>query len=141
VSQKSGNYSEFTFKRMKVSTIITSVGVLGLFLLGVVMTKTNPAQPAYEQYAVSELTNYIKGSVCKKTPDILEKIVNLKCDKLVDTANPQIRDVIAATTDRQDFIVFSIYRTELKLNDWIPSYKFETVGAFNNFYTYNAEEK
>ncbi|NJL61306.1 MAG: DUF4359 domain-containing protein [Methylacidiphilales bacterium] len=126
---------------MKVSTIITSVGVLGLFLLGVVMTKTNPSQPAYEQYAVGELTHYIKGNVCKKTPDILEKIVNLKCDKLVDTANPHIRDIIAATTDRQDFIVFSIYRTELKLNDWIPSYKFETVGAFNNFYTYSAEEK
>jgi Domain of unknown function (DUF4359) len=141
VSQESGNYSEFTFKRMKVSTIGTSVGVLGVFLLGLVMAKTNPSQPGYEQYAVAKLTNYISSNVCKKIPDFLEKIPNFQCDKFVDTANPQIRDLIAATTDRQDFIVFSIYRTELKLNDWVPSYKFETVGAFNNFYTYSAEEK
>jgi hypothetical protein len=34
-----------------------------------------------------------------------------------------------------------VYRTEFKLNSWIPSYRFETVGAFNNFYTYTAEQQ
>ncbi|MEA5573148.1 DUF4359 domain-containing protein [Calothrix sp. UHCC 0171] len=129
---------------MKVSTIITSLGVLGLFLLGVVMTKNNPSQAEYEQYAVRELTGYLKSNICQKTPRIIgeiEKIAGIKCNEAFDSVNPQIRDIIAATTDRQDFIVFSIYRTELKLNEWVPSYKFETVGALGNFYTYSAEKK
>lgn len=126
---------------MKVSNVITCIGVAGLSLVGVTMVKTNPSEAKYEQYAVRELSSYVKSNVCKKTPDILEKVINTNCNKLVDEANPHIHDLIAATTDRHDFIVFSIYRTELKLNDWVPSYKFETVGAFDNFYTYNVEQK
>ena len=125
---------------MKISTVITSVGVVTLFLLGAVMVKTNPREAAYQQYAVGELTGYLKSNVCKKTPTILEKIINVNCDKLVETANPEMRDIIAATTERHDFIVFSIYRTDLKINDWIPGYRFETVGAFDNFYTYSAQK-
>lgn len=126
---------------MKISTVITSVGVVALFLLGVAMVKTNPSETAYQQYAVSELTDYLKSNVCKKTTNILEKFINANCGNLVDTANPQIRDLIGATTQRQDFVIFSVYRTDLKINDWIPGYKFETVGAFDNFYTYSAEQK
>ncbi len=127
--------------KMKISTVITSVGVVALFLLGVVMVKTNPSETAYQEYAVSELTDYLKSDVCKKTTNILEKVINMNCGKLVDTANPQIRDIIGATTQRQDFVIFSVYRTDLKINDWIPGYKFETVAAFDNFYTYSAEQK
>jgi Domain of unknown function (DUF4359) len=126
---------------MKISTVITSVGVLALFLLGVAMVKTNPREAAYQQYAVDELTSYLKSNVCKKTPTILEKVINVNCEKLVETANPEIRDIIAATTERHDFVIFSIYRTDLKINDWIPGYRFETIGAFDNFYTYSAEQR
>jgi Domain of unknown function (DUF4359) len=126
---------------MKISTVITSVGVLTLFLLGVAMVKTNPSEAAYQQYAVGEMTGYLKSNVCKKTPTILEKIINVNCNKLLESANPEIRDIIAATTERHDFIIFSIYRTDLKINDWIPGYRFETVGAFDSFYTYSAEQK
>jgi Domain of unknown function (DUF4359) len=126
---------------MRVLTIIGYAGAVGLAAVGVAMAKTNPSQPKYEEYAVQQLTEYLKSNVCIKTPNILENLIRVDCDKLVDSANPQIRDLIAATTEKQDFIVFSIYRTELKLNSWIPSYKFETVGAFDNFYTYSAERQ
>lgn len=126
---------------MRLSTIMTYVGAAGLVLLGVTMTKTNPSQAEYEEYAVQQLTKYLKSDVCKKTPKMLENLIKLDCDKLVDSASPQVRELVAATTERQDFLIFSIYRTDLKLNSWLPSYTFESVGAFESFYTYSAEQQ
>ncbi|HEY9804489.1 MAG TPA: DUF4359 domain-containing protein [Leptolyngbyaceae cyanobacterium] len=127
---------------MKSLTIMASIGALGLAaVLGVAMAQTNPNQAEYEDYAVQQLTEYLKSDVCNKTTKLLERLINYNCDKLVDSANPQIRELLSATTERQDFFIFSIYRTELKISDFIPSYKFETVGAFNNFYTYTAQEQ
>ncbi len=126
---------------MKSSTILTYLGAAGLAILGVTMAVTNPKQAEYEDYAVQRLTQYLKTDVCKKTQGFIESLVNFKCEKAVESANPQMRQIIASTTKQHDFIIFSVYRTDLKINSWIPSYKFETVGAFNNFYIYRAEEQ
>jgi Domain of unknown function (DUF4359) len=120
---------------------MTCVGALGLSTLGLAMAKTNPDQDEYEQYAVQQLSDYLKSNVCQKTPNFLENIVKFNCPQLIETANPQIRDIVSASTERQDFIIFSVYRTDLTLNNWVPSYKFETVGAFDNFYTYSAKKQ
>ena len=77
----------------------------------------------------------------KKTPSILENIINFNCNKLVDSAQPQIRGIITASTQRQDLVIFSIYSTNLKLNSLVPSYKIDTVGAFDKFYTYSSEQQ
>ncbi|BDA73215.1 hypothetical protein CAL7716_073810 [Calothrix sp. PCC 7716] len=122
------------------SAIITGVGVLGLSLLAIAMVKSNPSEASYQQYAVKELSSYVKSNVCKKSLGILDKLINNQCDKLVDTASPQIRDIIAASTERHDFMIFSVYSTELKVSDWVPSYKFQTIGAFDKFYTYSAQQ-
>ena len=127
---------------MKPLTIIAYTGAAaGLAALGVVMAKTNPSQVEYEEYAVQRLTEYLKSDVCKKTTNFIENLIHFNCDKLVDSANPQIQQILSRTTERQDYIIFSIYRTDLKINSWIPSYKFETVGAFDQFYTYTAEKE
>lgn len=127
---------------MKPLTIIAYTGAAaGLAALGVAMAKTNPSQVEYEEYAVQRLTEYLKTDVCKKTTNLIENLIRFNCDKLVDSANPQIQEILARTTERQNYIIFSIYRTNLKLNSWIPSYKFETVGAFDQFYTYTAEKE
>lgn len=126
---------------MRLSTIMTYVAAVGLVVLGVTMAKTNPSQAEYEEYAMQRLTKYLKSDVCNKTPKMLENLIKLDCDKLVDSASPQVRELVAATTERQDFLIFSIYYTDLKLNSWLPSYTFESVGAFENFYTYSAEQQ
>ncbi|QSJ18145.1 DUF4359 domain-containing protein [Nostoc sp. UHCC 0702] len=126
---------------MKASTIMAYVVVAALAVCGVAMAKTNPSQTDYEEYALQRLTQYLKQDVCKKTSRFIENLLHSKCDKLVDSTNPQIKEILAATTQKQDFIVFSIYRTDLKVSSWLPSYRFETVGAFNNFYTYTAEQQ
>ncbi len=127
---------------MKPLTIIAYTGAAaGLAALGMTMAKTNPSQVEYEEYAVQRLTEYLKTDVCKKTTNIIENLIHFNCDKLVDSANPQIQGIIARTTERQNYMIFSIYRTDLKINSWIPSYKFETVEALDQFYTYTAEEQ
>ncbi|MEH2437421.1 MAG: DUF4359 domain-containing protein [Nostoc sp.] len=127
---------------MKSLTIIAYTGAAaGLAALGMTMANTNPSQVEYEEYAVQRLTEYLKTDVCKKTTNIIENLIRFNCDKLVDSANPQIQEIIARTTERQNYIIFSIYRTDLKINSWLPSYKFETVGAFDQFYTYTAEKE
>ncbi|MEA5549854.1 DUF4359 domain-containing protein [Anabaena cylindrica UHCC 0172] len=126
---------------MKVWTIITSVGAAGIAVLGVTMAKTNPQQAEYEEYAVQRLTTYLKTDVCKKTPNFLQNLIQFNCDKLIESVNPQMRDIIASTTKRQNYIVFSVYSTELKLDNLLPNYKFETVGALDNFYTYKVEQR
>ncbi|MEA5505444.1 DUF4359 domain-containing protein [Halotia wernerae UHCC 0503] len=126
---------------MKPLTIMAYTGAAGLAVLGVTMAKTNPSQTEYEEYGVQRLTQYLKEDVCNKTPKLIESLIHSNCQKMVDSANPRIKEVLALTTQRQDFIFFSIYRTDFKLSNWIPSYRFETVGALNNFYTYTAEQQ
>ncbi|MBD2625040.1 MULTISPECIES: DUF4359 domain-containing protein [Nostocaceae] len=126
---------------MKAWTMIASVGAAGIAVLGVAMANTNPEQAEYEEYAVQRLTTYLKTDVCQKTPNFLQNLIQFNCNKLVDSANPQIRDIIAATTARQNYVIFSVYRTEIKIDNLLPNYKFESVGAFDNFYTYKAEQQ
>jgi len=126
---------------MKLLTIMAFAIAAGLAVFGVAMSKTNPTQDEYEEYAVNRLSQYIKTDVCKKTSKLIENLLNTSCDKMVDSANPQMRELLSKTTDRQDFMLFSVYRTDLTLGSWLPGYKFETVGAFNNFYTYRAEQQ
>ncbi|WP_337885602.1 DUF4359 domain-containing protein [Fischerella thermalis] len=138
---------------MKALTIMAYVGVFGLAALGVAMAKTNPSQVEYEEYAATRLTEYLNTNVCKKTPKFLENFIQFNCRQVVDSAQPRLREIIADSTVRQDFIVFSIYRTDLNVNSLIPAlrldsilpstpgYQFETLGAFKQFYTYKAEQQ
>jgi hypothetical protein len=126
---------------MKPLTILISVGAASMTVLGAIMATTNPTQVKYEQYAIQKLTAYLETDVCKKTPNFLEKLIKVNCEQVLQSATPHIKELITSTTNRQDYLIFSIYRTEIKLDSWIPGYKFETVGALNQFYTYNAEEK
>ncbi|WP_353929475.1 DUF4359 domain-containing protein [Okeanomitos corallinicola TIOX110] len=126
---------------MKAWTIIASVGVAGFAVLGLAMANTNPEKAEYEEYAVEKLTTYLKSDFCQKTPNFLQNLIQLNCNKLIDSVNPQIREIITATTKRQDYLVFSVYTTDLKIDNLIPGYTFETVGAFDQFYTYKAEKQ
>jgi hypothetical protein len=126
---------------MKILNIVALAGVAGLAALGVVMAKTNPGQSEYEDYAVERLTQYLKQDVCQKTTNFFENFINSQCERLVEQANPQMREILARTTQKQNFVVFSVYTTDLRLSSLLPAYRFQTVGAFSNFYTYTAEEQ
>lgn len=126
---------------MKPLSILICVGAASIGIIGTILTKTNPNQTEYEQYALDKMTTYLKTDVCNKTPSFLEKLIKVNCEEMLQSAIPNLKELITATTNRQDYLIFSIYRTEIKLDSVIPGYKFETVGALNQFYTFNAEQK
>jgi hypothetical protein len=126
---------------MKLLNAIIPVGALGIAILGFLMVKTNPEENKYEDYAVQRLSKYLKDDVCRKTPKFLESLIKVNCSQLIDSANPHIREMIVASSERQNYVFFSIYQTEMKLDSFVPSYKFETLGVFDRFYTYVAEKQ
>lgn len=125
-------------KHVKTITFI-SVAVVGG--LGAVMAIANPSQSAYEEYAARRLTAYVKEEVCNKAPKVFGDFLRRNCTSLVGSSHPAVQRVIATNTQRQNFIFFSIYRTDFSVSPVIPSYHFETIGAMQNFYTYTAEER
>ncbi|NEN96533.1 MAG: DUF4359 domain-containing protein [Moorea sp. SIO1F2] len=126
---------------MKISQVVTAFGTIVLAVVGGSMVVTNPGQATYEDYAVEQLSKYLKEEVCPQAPETLGSFLRRQCTILVDTGRPQIKQVVAQTTKRENFLLFSIYRTDLDVSTLIPSYSFETVGICQQFYLYKADEK
>jgi hypothetical protein len=126
---------------MKVLKIVAAIGGAAMVVLGVAMALTNPSQDTYEAYAVEQLTTYLKEEACMEVPSVFGNVLQRQCKTFVDTGRPQIQQIIAQTTQRQNFIFFSIYRTNLAIGPVLPVYHFETVGVFQNFYIYQAEQQ
>ncbi|MCJ8280821.1 MAG: DUF4359 domain-containing protein [Rivularia sp. ALOHA_DT_140] len=123
---------------MKIVSIAALAGASALIALGVAMAGTKPSQAEYEEYATQKLSQYLKEQGCSKTPNLLDNLIKFNCKNLIDSAAPQIRQIVNASTQKRDYIIFRVYTTNLQINSVIPSYKFETVGALDNFFTYKA---
>ena len=125
---------------MKGSQLPLIAGGIALAGIGGLMAITNPGQNAYQQYATEELSAYLKDNVCPQLPKGLQNFLQSQCKALVDVGRPQIEQLISHQTRRQNFILFSIYQTNLSVTESFPSYHFETVGILQNFYIYQAEQ-
>ncbi|PSF32277.1 hypothetical protein C7H19_21780 [Aphanothece hegewaldii CCALA 016] len=127
---------------MKFSHLLSTCTGITLTSFGVVMVMTNPGQVAYEQYAAGRLTTYLKEDLCLQIKENgeLKGVLRTQCKNLVDTGRPQLEQVITLATKRQNFVLFSIYQTELELPSPVPSYQFDTIAILQNFYTYQAME-
>ena len=90
----------------------------------------------YETYASNRLTTYLKNDLCVQLADKLQS----PCYLLVDTASPQIKMTVSQSTKQQNFLLFSIYQTELSIPSITSVYQFATVGIFERFYTYQTEK-
>ena len=121
---------------MKTLKILASVGGIAAIGVGVAMAIANPSREAYNEYATSKLVELAKDQGCSKVPFGKDK-----CLSVVDSARPQIQESISQSTHRQNFILFSIYKTEISIPvPLTPSYQFETLGAFQSFYTFKQEK-
>jgi hypothetical protein len=72
---------------------------------------------------------YLKDNVCAKASEDFGGFLKRQCNLLVETGSPQVKQLIAETTERHNFIFFSIYRTDLSVSSFLPSYHFESVGV------------
>jgi Domain of unknown function (DUF4359) len=117
------------------------VGAIAVAVGGILLT-TNPNRSDYEQYATREITGYLKKGVCDKAQASLEVqgLARGYCKALVDTGRPLLQEAIASGTTRKNFILFSVYQTELSFPDPVPSYQFSTIAFLEKFFTYEALE-
>jgi hypothetical protein len=114
--------------------IVASIGAVGLLGLGAAMAIANPRPEAYDNYAATQLTQYLNNVACEKVP-----MGKKPCLSLVQSAQPQISQLISQNTERHNFLLFSIYKTKFNL-PLLPTYQFETLGAMQNFYIYKQEK-
>ncbi|MGF1479473.1 MAG: DUF4359 domain-containing protein [Cyanophyceae cyanobacterium] len=121
---------------MKVPLIRAGAGSL-LIALGATMAVTNPGKADYVDYATEELVNYLQD-YCREASGPLE-FLKPYCQTLVDSNRPQIKQLIAQKTQRQNFLLFSIYQTELAIAAPLPGYHVEVLAIFHTFYIYEVE--
>ncbi|NEO32760.1 MAG: DUF4359 domain-containing protein [Symploca sp. SIO3C6] len=122
--------------------IAAIAGGVTLVILGASMAIKNPGKGAYEKYAVGQLTKYLKEEVCSQPSKVedLPKFFQRQCPTIIESLRPPIQTVISQTTQRRNFVFFSVYRTDLDVGSPLPAYQFGTVGVFEKFYVYQADE-
>jgi len=117
------------------------VGIAGGAALIAAIAMNNPGRTAYEEFATQELSAYVQENVCTQGEASFRDILQAQCKKLVKSLQPQLQTIIAENTERNNWGLFSIYKTELYLADFWLSYEFGTVGVLGNLYIYKTEEK
>ncbi|QDZ39272.1 DUF4359 domain-containing protein [Euhalothece natronophila Z-M001] len=122
------------FKSWKISVIIGSLAVIGI---GGAMAATNPSREAYKDYAAEKMSTYLKEEACSDVPEFLQG----QCANLVDMGREPMKEIIDNSTERHNYVFFSIYETNLSIAEPLPSYHFQTIGIFNNLIIYETEEQ
>lgn len=126
---------------MKTSQIL--LGVVGLSILGLatLMAVTNPDETAFGEFALEQ----VKSQGCKEVPQIIRS----QCPRFVQDNQAQVKKLIAQSTERQNYGLFSLYRTQISTRSIVPdlpvfldlpAFQLETVGMLGRFYIYQAEE-
>jgi hypothetical protein len=122
---------------------LRAVGSLVGFLLiccSVLLAANNPSQQDYERYASESLASYLKERVCPQAPLAFNGALRSYCKTLVDTGRPHINTLINRTTTRQNFVLFSLYETQLALPSPLRGYQFQILGVMREFFIYEARE-
>lgn len=114
---------------------VSVIGILTLLGVGGVMALTNPQQDAYEAYAIEQIANRAKDE-CNKAPAGFRGVLQEPCRAAIAAAKPQIRLLLRTATTRQNFVLFSIYKSDLSEPALNFQAQVETIGIFNHFYTY-----
>lgn len=133
-------------KQLRIFIYLFGAAIAGL---AGAMALTNPSQAVYEEYAVDQLSAYLETDGCSKAPDFLGSVLRDQCAQIVRQNREPLKQFIATGTQRHNYYLLSIYKTDLSpdrilppiISEVIPSYHFETVGLFQTFFIIKAEEK
>ena len=122
---------------------LKNIGIAGIIAIGIgaIALVTNPGEQKYQNYAALTLRTKIKDKICAKVSQDLGVWLEGQCHILVATASPYLAEVITQQTERKNFLLFSIYQTDIPLPPPLSDYHLETIGAFNNFYVYQAQKQ
>lgn len=123
---------------MKTLKIVTIAGVM-LVGVGGLLAATNPGQAAYDEFATQAAIVYLKAEACAKAPTAfgLQKL----CQSELESNQSKIKKIIDDGTQRQNFVVFSLYATDLSISPDLPSYHVESVGVLGQFILYKTQKR
>jgi len=128
---------------MKAWQVTAIGGGAVLALLVGTLAIANPSQRDYEEFAVEQLSYHLRNTVCNQLPPEFEQFAS-ECrslgQTLIDIGRPQFQQLIFEQTERQDYILFSIYRTRLSFSTLTPIYQFHTLGILQQFYVYDVQQ-
>lgn len=115
-------------QRSPLSVTLTIGGSLFL-IVSIILFFTNPPQKKYEEFAAEQLIKYAKENVClAKSENIQEAVKSQVCILMIETGKNQIPKLIEKTTQKRNYLLFSVYETNLYV------YNFETIGILNQFF-------
>jgi Domain of unknown function (DUF4359) len=103
--------------------------------LGGVMALTNPDRAAYENYAVDRIGDLAKAE-CARAPAGLGVFIQEPCRAAIEAYKPDLRPILAAATSRQNWVLFSIYRSNILIPMVNLNVKIESIGIFDRFFVY-----
>jgi hypothetical protein len=99
-----------------------------------VMMLTNPSKAAYTQWAAQQFSTDLRSRLCQEAslpPELKDKGIDDFCKSSVNLLRhsglPKV--AIRVTTQRQNFLLFSVYTTET------PGQVYRVVGAFGHFFS------
>ncbi len=125
-------------------------GGLALFasMIGVLFC-TNPSIDKYQVFAIAEAKDYLVDDACPRPLPFLGTSLQDECTDFLksERSSPMIQAMIARSSDRQNFGLFSLYSTRLEMETLmpalpqglLPSYQIDAIGLGNQFLIYNAQ--
>ena len=122
---------------------LKNISIAGIIAMGIgaIAFFTNPGEEKYQNYADLTLRTEIKDKICARVSQDLGVWLEGQCHILITTASPYLAEVVTQQTKRENFLLFSIYQTNLPLPDPLTNYHVETIGAFGNFFIYQAQQQ
>ncbi|MDX2254270.1 MAG: DUF4359 domain-containing protein [Pseudanabaenaceae cyanobacterium bins.39] len=111
--------------------VVTSMKLQGILIgavvLAVVMAVSNPPQDRYTEHMILQFADRSKETFCQS-----DRATQQQCQfaiaMLASQGKPLLRAFIENSTRHQNFVIFSVYTTDL------PNQKLTTIAAFGNFF-------
>jgi hypothetical protein len=121
--------------------LVGTAGVLGV---------TNPSPEQYADFAGQKAVNYLETEVCTTSLPIVGNSFQDECIKTVQSPDTvaKVRSLMLKNTERQNYILFSIYTTDLNIQDLVPflpgnllpQYQAESLGILTFFHTFTTKK-
>ncbi len=109
-----------------------SIGFIGCLCL------TNPGQEDYQDYATDQIVFYVKDKICSERGSAI--FLRRYCHTLVDTSRKQLVRFLSQKTQRHNYLLFSVYSTDILLPGILPRFQFKTIGILENFYIFESDQ-
>jgi hypothetical protein len=116
---------------MNFDLVVKSLPVnLALGTLVVFTLQSNPSKEVFEEQAVKQITTEAKKN-CDQKSD-LGSIVQIPCRAAIDGLAPMIRPLLSAATTRENYYLFSIYKSQVKVDALGYNVQVKSIGVWNN---------